>query len=83
MYSPNTICLEALTTRYPKDMQVLNPLIVFSQFINMAQIWKSFYKLGFTRIGPDLNSQNICGSGKITLKYGQAKFISKNIKKWK
>ena len=51
------------------DMQILKPTITFSQFISMAQTYKSFYKLGFTSIDPDKNSQSICGEGKIKLNY--------------
>ena len=65
--------IEFIRTHLPEEndsnMQLLNPTITFSQFINMAQTSKYFFKLGFTSIDPDLNKQNICGEGKITLKY--------------
>jgi hypothetical protein len=51
------------------DMQGIEPKVSFDEFINMSETLKSFYKLGYTAVTPDLKNLNICGAGKITLNY--------------
>ena len=38
------------------DMQGIEPKVSFDEFINMAETLKSFYKLGYTAVTPDLKT---------------------------
>ena len=51
------------------DFQLIEPKISLDEFKWLADIKPAFFELGFTKIIEDKRIINVCGVGKITLKY--------------
>ena len=71
-----------LPQKTQEDLQFLDKPIDINTFQNMAFTTKYFFKYGFNGLSHDKMVQNICGDGKMTLKYNQNSrpILSVNVK---
>ena len=75
-YTEYYLCIPGerlIRTHYPqesqKDFQLIEPKLSLDEFKFLVDTQPSFFELGFTKIIEDNAIQNVCGPGKITLKY--------------